>query len=92
MFICICFSVTDKAIKQAVLENGVGNMRQLKIIWVLAHNVANVFKQFKQSFIALLPMRPYLKRSVNTVCLLYEPFIIKIEGQSIRLAFCCPYF
>ncbi len=30
MFVCICLGVTDKAIKQAVLEDGVGNMRQLK--------------------------------------------------------------
>jgi bacterioferritin-associated ferredoxin len=30
MFVCICLGVTDKAIKQAVLEDGVGNIRQLK--------------------------------------------------------------
>ena len=30
MYVCICHGITDKAIKQAVLEDGVGNMRQLK--------------------------------------------------------------
>jgi len=30
MFVCLCHGITDKAIKQAVLEDGVGNMRQLK--------------------------------------------------------------
>lgn len=30
MYVCICLGITDKAIKQAVLEDGVGNMRQLK--------------------------------------------------------------
>jgi bacterioferritin-associated ferredoxin len=30
MYVCICLGITDKAIKRAVLEDGVGNMRQLK--------------------------------------------------------------
>ncbi|WP_299074885.1 (2Fe-2S)-binding protein [uncultured Paraglaciecola sp.] len=30
MYVCLCHGITDKAIKQAVLEDGVGNMRQLK--------------------------------------------------------------
>jgi bacterioferritin-associated ferredoxin len=30
MYVCLCLGITDKAIKQAVLEDGVGNMRQLK--------------------------------------------------------------
>lgn len=30
MYICLCHGITDKAIKQAVLQGGVGNMRQLK--------------------------------------------------------------
>jgi bacterioferritin-associated ferredoxin len=30
MYVCICLGITDKAIKQAVLDDGVGNMRQLK--------------------------------------------------------------
>lgn len=30
MYVCLCYGVTDKAIKQAVTENGVGNMRDLK--------------------------------------------------------------
>ncbi len=30
MYICLCHGITDKAIKQAVLEDGVGNMRHLK--------------------------------------------------------------
>lgn len=30
MYICLCHGITDKAIKQAVREEGIGNMRQLK--------------------------------------------------------------
>ena len=30
MYVCLCHGITDKAIKQAVREDGVGNMRQLK--------------------------------------------------------------
>ena len=30
MYVCLCHGITDKAIKQAVLVDGVGNMRQLK--------------------------------------------------------------
>jgi bacterioferritin-associated ferredoxin len=30
MYVCICHGITDKAIKQAVLEDGVGNLRELK--------------------------------------------------------------
>lgn len=30
MYVCMCFGVTDKAIKQAVEENGVGNLRELR--------------------------------------------------------------
>ncbi|MGS2721854.1 (2Fe-2S)-binding protein [Paraglaciecola aestuariivivens] len=30
MYICVCHGITDKAIKKAVIEDGVGNMRQLK--------------------------------------------------------------
>lgn len=30
MYVCLCHGITDKAIKLAVLEGGVGNMRQLK--------------------------------------------------------------
>jgi bacterioferritin-associated ferredoxin len=30
MYVCICLGITDKAIKQAVLKDGVGNIRQLK--------------------------------------------------------------
>ncbi|WP_100655704.1 (2Fe-2S)-binding protein [Alteromonas flava] len=29
MFICLCYGVTDRAIKQAVEEHGVGNLREL---------------------------------------------------------------
>ncbi|MDP5039947.1 MAG: bacterioferritin-associated ferredoxin, partial [Paraglaciecola sp.] len=31
MYVCLCHGITDKAIKQAVRENGIGNMRQLKL-------------------------------------------------------------
>lgn len=30
MYVCLCHGITDKAIKQAVRESGVGNLRQLK--------------------------------------------------------------
>ncbi|MGB3727041.1 MAG: (2Fe-2S)-binding protein [Glaciecola sp.] len=30
MFVCLCHGITDKHIEQAVRENGVGNMRELK--------------------------------------------------------------
>lgn len=30
MYVCLCYGVTDKDIKQAVRDNGVGNMRELK--------------------------------------------------------------
>ncbi len=30
MYVCVCFGITDKQIKEAVIENGVGGMRELK--------------------------------------------------------------
>lgn len=30
MYVCLCHGITDKAIQQAVIEDGVGNIRQLK--------------------------------------------------------------
>ena len=30
MYVCMCYGITDTAIKRAVTEDGVGNMRQLK--------------------------------------------------------------
>lgn len=30
MFVCMCYGVTDTAIKNAVTNEGVGNMRQLR--------------------------------------------------------------
>ena len=30
MYVCLCHGITDKAIKLAVLEDGVGNIRDLK--------------------------------------------------------------
>lgn len=30
MYICVCYGVTDKQVKQAVVEDGVGNMRELR--------------------------------------------------------------
>ncbi|MFT2092907.1 bacterioferritin-associated ferredoxin [Paraglaciecola sp. 2405UD69-4] len=30
MYVCLCHGITDKAIKEAVREDGVGNMRQLR--------------------------------------------------------------
>jgi bacterioferritin-associated ferredoxin len=30
MYVCLCHGITDKAIKQAVREEGIGNVRQLK--------------------------------------------------------------
>ncbi len=30
MFVCMCYGVTDKDIRQAVENNGAGNMRELR--------------------------------------------------------------
>ena len=30
MFVCMCYGVTDKSIRAAVQEDGVGNMRELR--------------------------------------------------------------
>jgi bacterioferritin-associated ferredoxin len=30
MYVCLCHGITDKAIQQAVREEGIGNLRQLK--------------------------------------------------------------
>lgn len=30
MFVCLCHSITDKQIEEAVRDNGVGNLRMLK--------------------------------------------------------------
>ena len=30
MYVCLCLGITDRDIKQAVREQGVGNMRQLR--------------------------------------------------------------
>ncbi|MGJ8679252.1 (2Fe-2S)-binding protein [Paraglaciecola sp.] len=30
MYVCLCHGITDKMIKQTVIEDGVGNMRELK--------------------------------------------------------------
>lgn len=35
MYVCMCYGVTDKTIQQAVHENGVGNMRQLREVLAL---------------------------------------------------------
>lgn len=35
MYVCMCFGVTDKAIKQAVEEHGVGNLRDLSAVLTL---------------------------------------------------------
>jgi len=30
MYVCVCYGITDKQIKSAVVEQGVGGMRELK--------------------------------------------------------------
>lgn len=30
MYVCLCHGVTDKTIKQAVIDDGVGSMRELR--------------------------------------------------------------
>ncbi|MCU7555129.1 bacterioferritin-associated ferredoxin [Alteromonas sp. ASW11-19] len=30
MYVCMCYGITDKAIRSAVEEGGVGNMRELR--------------------------------------------------------------
>lgn len=30
MFVCVCNAISDKAIRKAVQENGVGNLRELR--------------------------------------------------------------
>lgn len=32
MYVCLCHGVTNKTIKQAVIENGVGSMRELRAL------------------------------------------------------------
>ncbi len=31
MFVCVCYGITDKQIQEAVSDEGVGNIRDLKI-------------------------------------------------------------
>lgn len=38
MFVCLCYQVTDKDIRHAVSEHGVGNMRELKQHITLGEN------------------------------------------------------
>ena len=35
MFVCMCYGITDKQIKNAVETHGVGNMRELKKVMTL---------------------------------------------------------
>jgi bacterioferritin-associated ferredoxin len=35
MFVCMCFGITDKQVKNAVETRGVGNMRELKQLMAL---------------------------------------------------------
>lgn len=35
MFVCMCFGVTDKQIKEAVLQHNCGNIRELKNVMQL---------------------------------------------------------
>ncbi|MFT5897418.1 MAG: bacterioferritin-associated ferredoxin [Glaciecola sp.] len=35
MFVCMCYGITDKQIKNAVETHGVGNMRELKQVMAL---------------------------------------------------------
>jgi len=35
MFVCMCYGITDKQIKNAVESHGVGNMRELKQVMAL---------------------------------------------------------
>nr|WP_297347752.1 bacterioferritin-associated ferredoxin [uncultured Glaciecola sp.] len=35
MFVCMCYGITDKQIKNAVETRGVGNMRELKKVMAL---------------------------------------------------------
>lgn len=35
MFVCMCFGITDKQIKNAVETHGVGNVRELKKVMAL---------------------------------------------------------
>ena len=35
MYVCVCLGITDKQIKHAVREHGVGNMRKLREVLAL---------------------------------------------------------
>ncbi|MBO1256020.1 (2Fe-2S)-binding protein [Alteromonas sp. 5E99-2] len=50
MFVCMCFGVTDKDIKNAVSNHGAGNMRELKQIVELGSNCGTCI-QLAQSII-----------------------------------------
>lgn len=45
MFVCLCNAITDKDIKNAVLENGVGNMRDLKEQFSIANQCGKCVQQ-----------------------------------------------
>ena len=50
MYVCMCFGVTDKAIKQAVEEHGVGNLRDLSAVLTLGSECGRCI-QMAQSII-----------------------------------------
>jgi len=35
MYVCMCYGITDKQVKNAVAAHGVGNMRELKQVMAL---------------------------------------------------------
>lgn len=48
MYVCMCFGVTDKAIRQAVEEHGVGNMRELNAVMQLGSECGRCVQMAQQ--------------------------------------------
>ena len=48
MYICICKKVTDQDIKQLVIEQGVGSIRQLKQVSALGSQCGTCIKAAQQ--------------------------------------------
>ncbi|MBT0584821.1 (2Fe-2S)-binding protein [Alteromonas oceanisediminis] len=48
MYVCMCYGVTDKAIKNAVKEHGVGNLRELNTVLTLGSECGRCVQMAQQ--------------------------------------------
>ena len=48
MYVCMCYGVTDKAIKKAVEEHGVGNLRELNTVLTLGSECGRCVQMAQQ--------------------------------------------